>query len=317
MSGEYRKAGVVIITALGLYLGIFIVLDAGFSTVSLVGVVVALIIAGVGQIGRKFPRTIGIVILVFAVLFAMAFEMFEFRRNNLSGWFLMIIPMVTSALCFLLGSSRSEEGVSSRTRSIAFGALGTGTAVVFILTLIVGSTEQSKSGGTVVIPAAKEVEVQGVAATNQIQYYKNGNVEFCFLARVDTLSGQTLPAGTGVHFTEEGVFDWCFLPRNTEIQGYLCNGSGHGFMTVFHPNGRLKTAYLVEDQVIQGIPCARFRFLSAFFGGFFGKAGRTTFYPDGRLRSCELSRNFTIDGHDFRRGDLVRFDENGKLVSDL
>ena len=30
------------------------------------------------------------------------------------------------------------------------------------------------------------------------------------LSQIDTLYGQLLPEGTGAHFTDEGVFDWCF-----------------------------------------------------------------------------------------------------------
>jgi antitoxin component YwqK of YwqJK toxin-antitoxin module len=117
-----------------------------------------------------------------------------------------------------------------------------------------------------------------------------------------------------VHFTEEGVFDWCFLQENTEIQGLLCSGDGHGFQTTFHPNGQLKTAYLVKDQSVQQIPCAKFRFLSAVFNPIHGKNGNTSFHENGQLRYCELSENFTIDGERFKRGDALRFDPKGALI---
>jgi hypothetical protein len=86
-------------------------------------------------------------------------------------------------------------------------------------------------------------------------------------------------------------------------------------MTRFHPNGQLKTAWLAEDRVIQGIPCARFRFLSALMGWVAGdKNGSTGFHENGQLRQCELSRNHTIAGQRFRRGDAVRFDADGNLI---
>jgi hypothetical protein len=77
----------------------------------------------------------------------------------------------------------------------------------------------------------------------------------------------------------------------------------------------LRTAWLAEDQVIQGIPCAKFRFLSAVFNPIHNKHGNTSFHENGQLRYCELSENFTIEGQRFRRGDAVRFDQNGKLVA--
>jgi hypothetical protein len=115
-----------------------------------------------------------------------------------------------------------------------------------------------------------------------------------------------------VIFKEDGTFDWCFLQRDTEIQGHLCRGQGHGFMTEFHPNGQLKTAWLGRDEVIDGIPCAKFRFLSSLFGG----GDRTHFHDDGRLAFCTLSEDFEIEGIQFDKGDEVRFDVNGNLVTE-
>ena len=158
------------------------------------------------------------------------------------------------------------------------------------------------------------VRAQDVSCSNKIEYYQNGNIEFCTLSREDTLSGQPLPVGTGVHFTEEGVFNWCFLQQDTRIQGRLCRGGGHDFMTAFHPNGQLKTSWLAEDEVIQGIPCSKFRFLSAVFVGIHGKTGQTSFYENGQLRYCELSKKIIIEGKPYRKRDAVRFNSDGKLI---
>ncbi|TFH64725.1 MAG: hypothetical protein E4G91_04905 [Candidatus Zixiibacteriota bacterium] len=89
-------------------------------------------------------------------------------------------------------------------------------------------------------------------------------------------------------------------------------------MTGFHPNGQLKTAWLAQDEIIQGIPCAKFKFLSAVLGWIegSGKNGSTVFHENGLLRYCALSENFTIEGQRFRRGDAVRFDKDGKLIRD-
>ena len=67
-----------------------------------------------------------------------------------------------------------------------------------------------------------------------------------------------------------------------------------------------------QDEIIQGIPCAKFRFMSSLFGG----GDCTTFHESGRLRYCKLSENLTIEGQAFRRGDEVQFDEDGELKSE-
>ena len=158
------------------------------------------------------------------------------------------------------------------------------------------------------------VRAQDVSCSNKIEYYQNGNIEFCTLSSEDTLSGQPLPGGTGVHFTEDGVFNWCFLQQDTRIQGNLCRGGGHDFMTAFHPNGQLRTSWLAVDEIIQGIPCSKFRFLSAVFVGIHGNTGQTSFYENGQLRYCELSKKIIIEGKPYRKRDAVRFNSDGKLI---
>ncbi|MCH7691438.1 MAG: hypothetical protein IIA17_10395 [candidate division Zixibacteria bacterium] len=315
MAGEYQKAGVIIISAVGLFLALFIVLDGGFSIVSAFGIAIGLVIVGFGQLGRKFPRIISIALAALAVALIFFSDLLQFRRADLTTWMFFVIPIVTSSVCLFLGSKNEEEVVSARVRSIVFGSLGIGAATVFALLLIIGSGEVHSRGKRVFVPEGETTEVQGVSCTGQIEYYQNGNLEFCRLAREDTLSGQSLPAGTGVHFTEDGLFNWCMLQEDTEIQGYLTRGEGHGFMTEFYPKGQVRTVYLAEDQVIQGIPCAKFRFLSAVFWPVHGKNGGTYFHENGQLKYCELSEHYSVEGQRFRRGDAVRFDQDGKLVA--
>ena len=85
-------------------------------------------------------------------------------------------------------------------------------------------------------------------------------------------------------------------------------------MTSFYPNGQLRIAWLAEDEVIQSIPCSKFRFLSAIFVGIHGKNGGTSFYENGQLKYCELSKNTIIEGKVYRKRDAVRFNPEGKLI---
>lgn len=316
MAGEYRKAGVVIISAVGFYFALFIVIMGGFSVASVFGLILGLIIIGFGQLGRKFPKTISIIMMLMAFSMIYLFDLFQFKRMDMDKWLLFVTPVVTSAVCLFLGSNEEDKIVSSRMRAIVFGTLGLAATTVFTLAIVIGSGNVQEKVISVQLPAGEISEVQGVSCMGRIEYYENGNLMHCSLASEDTLSSQVFAAGTGVHFTEEGVFEWCFLRETTEIQGYMCRGEGHGFITRFHPNGKLRTAWLAEDQTIQGIPCAKFRFLAAVIGWVQGgKNGSTGFHENGELRYCELSKNFTIEGKSFRRGDAIRFGVDGKLVS--
>ena len=123
---------------------------------------------------------------------------------------------------------------------------------------------------------------------------------------IDTVAGQPLPEGTTLCFTESGELDWCFLPEDTEIQEHLCRGEGHGFMTCFYPDGRLRLIWLARDEIIDGVPCARFRHFSN---------NSVSFHENGKLKSCQLSEDYAIGEKTFKKGEVIRFDKNGSLVT--
>ena len=82
-------------------------------------------------------------------------------------------------------------------------------------------------------------------------------------------------------------------------------------MTHLYPDGSPKIIWLARDEIIQGLPCARFE----WFGDVFGGASDVVFYPNGTLKHAKLSRDATVQGQELRKGDHVLFDRNGKLVS--
>jgi hypothetical protein len=310
MGGEYRKAGVIIISAVGVFLALFIVLEGGLSVASVFGVVLGGMIIGLGQLARRHPGGMALVLAVIVVAVILLFRLYDFRTVNTALWLFFVTPLVTAAACLVLGRGEREEEVTPRLRTAVFGSLGAGAAVVFTLLLVFGGRNQPVTSRTAAGPQGEVVDIQGVSCTGSVEYYQNGKMKSCTLGREDTLSGQPLPAGTVVTLTPGGFLDWCFLQQNTVIQGHLCLGSGHGYMTGFHPNGQLKTAWLAQDEIIQGIPCAKYRFMSSLFGG----GERTLFDESGRLRYCTLSDTITLEGQTLKKGEEVRFDNEGKLV---
>lgn len=310
MVGEYRKAAVIIISAVGLFLALFIVLDGGFSMASVFGIVLGGMILGLGQLARRFPGGMAFVLSVIVVAVILGFRLYDFRTVNTALWLFFVTPLVTAVACLVLGRRENEEGVTPRVRTIVFGSLGTGAAAVFTVLLIFGGRNQPVTSRTAAGPQGEVVEIQGISCTGSVEYYQGGRLKSCTLGREDTIAGQPLAPGTVVNLTPEGYLDWCFLQENTVIQGHLCRGSGHDFMTGFHSNGKLKTAWLAQDEVIQGIPCAKYSFMSGVFGG----GERTLFDESGRLRYCRLSEAATIEGQKLKRGEEVRFDKDGKLV---
>jgi len=155
---------------------------------------------------------------------------------------------------------------------------------------------------------------QNIPCRDEPSSYDNGQFEFCWTDDVFTYIDQEFPKGTGVHFDEDGYLDWVFLPSDMTIQGIGCRGGGHSFMTGFHPNGKLRLAWLIDDQIIQEVSCAKFSFFKAIFAGIHGKNGGTSFWDNGQLKFCELSEDFKIDNQLYKKGTLIKFDELGRLI---
>ncbi|UCE23880.1 MAG: hypothetical protein JSU74_11355 [Candidatus Zixiibacteriota bacterium] len=314
MVRDYRAAGVQITISLGLIVTAFIVLEAGFSIGTIIGAVIGIMISMVGLIGIAYPRVLG------GLLVAVAAAIWVMIGPGFVVALLLPLPLVVAAAC-LFHSSRGgvhAEYTQSTTLKTYFNRnltklLGLGGLALASLALVGQISEKEITKyRTMDESIIAVVEVEGVSCQKGARYYEDGNLKSCVLARKDTLSGQPLPLGTTVHLTMEGTLDWCFLPEDTYIQGHLCKGRGHSWSTAFHPNGRLKLAWLGKDEIIQGIPCAE----ASFWGDVFGGGAGTYFHDNGNLSRCRLADDIVIEGHAFEKGDHVRLDRDGKLVAD-
>ncbi len=313
MGGEYRKAGATIIGAIGVFLGLFIILEAGLSWGALAGVVIAGLFVGIAKLALWYPRVVATILILIVAGSILFFDLYEFRSVQTALWLFFVTPLVCSAACLLLGGGGEEKMVSPHLRTTVFTSLAVGAAIVFALLILFGDrgNEDRLGGSTRTADAGAIVEIQGVPCSGMIDTYSNGKLESCALAHDATVNGQELPGGTVVTFTPEGDFDWCFLQQTTEIQDHLCRGSGHNFMTCFHPNGILRLAWLAEDEIIDGIPCAKWHFMAIFSG----TGGGTHFHDNGRLRLATLSKGHVIEGRTFKRNSMVEFDREGRLVA--
>ncbi|TFH64724.1 MAG: hypothetical protein E4G91_04900 [Candidatus Zixiibacteriota bacterium] len=187
MIGEYRKAGVVIISAVGIFLTLFIVTEAGFSVASIFGIVLGGIIVGLGQLARKFPKVMAFLSAVVAVGAILLFDLYDFRTVNTALWLFFVTPLVTAAACLFLGSGDQEREVSPRLRTGVFGSLGTGAAMIFTLLLIFGGRNEPVTSRSIAAPDGEVVEIQGISCVGSVEYYQNGKLTSCTLGREDTL----------------------------------------------------------------------------------------------------------------------------------
>ena len=112
-----------------------------------------------------------------------------------------------------------------------------------------------------------------------------------------------LPAHTWVHFPFRDSFSGyvCSFPRDLEVQGYLCSGTGgyKGTHTGFYKNGSLRSFYPPDDVTVQGVPCASSLLVNV------------QLYQNGSIKRCKLAREYRSRGKTFKKGTTVNFDKRG------
>jgi hypothetical protein len=124
------------------------------------------------------------------------------------------------------------------------------------------------------------------------------NVPAAFTAAHEIEEGRLkIPVDTWVLQTAEGVVTTCAFPRDTEVQGILCKGTGgaKGAQVAVYPSGALKQVFLARDMRIQEVPCAADAI-----------SGAVEFYEDGKLKSCLLSESYTRDGAVHKKGTRLQ-----------
>ena len=145
-------------------------------------------------------------------------------------------------------------------------------------------------------------EIQGYqCAKGYAWFYADGALKECAVAQDTDFGVARAPAGSWINLTRDGMPDFVFLVRDTNIAGYECLGGNRllgpteGAMTGFYPSGKLKYCWLTGDREVQGVPCAG--------SGMFSGKSEVDFYEDGKLKGCKLAKQYggVKAGQRFRR----------------
>lgn len=132
--------------------------------------------------------------------------------------------------------------------------------------------------------------------------YPNGRLESCPVAHDTTIAGNILPRLTWIYLSPSGELAHGWLDHNTTLNGHACRGTGYkGWSVQFHPGGRLKSCFLVDVEVIDGVPCQRGTFWNELSG-----STSVLLREDGTLASCKAARTFQRGGNTVRGGERVR-----------
>ncbi|HVT89442.1 MAG TPA: hypothetical protein VHD56_11360 [Tepidisphaeraceae bacterium] len=164
-------------------------------------------------------------------------------------------------------------------------------------------TARVAENGKVIGTIATDTVINGhPCRAGWLHLHANGAVAAFTASQDVALPRFTIPAGTWVIQDANSNVTVCAFPRNVEIQGKLCRGTGgpEGMQVSFYASGALKQFFAPEPVRIDGIPCQR------------GGKG-IHLHENGKLRSATLSEDATIDGKLFHAGDEIRLSEAGRL----
>ena len=181
--------------------------------------------------------------------------------------------------------------------------------------------------------------------TSKVKYYKNGKIRSCYLSKDYVFLNYNLPCGSALFFLESGKLFMCeitketsfnglvlppkatvffkkmgenisfWLPDKTRIQGIFLAANSDGVGHSIYKNGQLKSIWLAKDQEIDGVPCSTsgniFKYGFKVMG--LGTKRMVWLYDNGKIQQAMISRDVNIQGVDFKKGDIICFDKQGKI----
>lgn len=164
------------------------------------------------------------------------------------------------------------------------------------------------------IRLSRDTVVAGVscAATGRLyaELYGNGGLVECPLAADSVIERHAFPKGTWIRLHQDRGLDGAWLPRDTELQGLPCKGTGYkGWAVRFHAGGALALCYLSREAVVDGVSC-----MSGSFAREFGGSTQVALHPNGRLKGCRLAAPVTRDGAALKRGARINLTETGAVM---
>jgi len=157
-----------------------------------------------------------------------------------------------------------------------------------------GTVENYDSGEFKSGKLSESTKVLNFICKNILELYKNGNLKSCRLAEEVKYIEINFPKNTQLFFTEDSTLEYCWLGKNTEIQGVPCKG-GQQTQTSFHKNGKILCCFISRPFEIQKVYCKS------------SLLAPVCFFPDGRLQECTTEIDQKVNGRFVKAGSKLLF----------
>ncbi|MCE1189830.1 MAG: hypothetical protein LWX56_11905 [Ignavibacteria bacterium] len=308
LHGDFARTATIVFWALGTISSLFIVLEAGFSSPALIGVLLFILFYFLGKSVRKFPiYTIVVTSLIITGLFFAFHSSFQY---NLLLFVLFPLAVAFSSLLLYIIEQRYDY---SPPKSLILIGI-----ILFISSEVIGfmlQTDVKRPDKTMFsqIEDSTASKLYGIPVSGTAFFYEDDTTRLKagILSRPHKFGNIVLPGGSKVYLSKNGCLDFAFLPFNYRIGEYDVKGEGpESWQTVFYPDGTVKVIWLAHDHIIQGVPCREANFWSELFSG----ESSVRFYSNGKIQHCKLAHDAYFQGQYIKKNRHLEFDSTGTIV---
>lgn len=158
----------------------------------------------------------------------------------------------------------------------------------------------------------KEIHGYRFAKNMNLEFHSNGKVSRGYLAEEQLKNGLKLKANSEIRFFPTEQIQAAKLSGESTVGTYKIKGDSNPANSSdveFYPDGRLKTAILSQNAVIDGYRCG---------------PGNIAFFESGKIKELTLGEDRVIKLHPYRdqsaveksarTGDRINLSENGRVM---
>ncbi len=166
-----------------------------------------------------------------------------------------------------------------------------------------------------------------LAAEHPVGFYRNGRLEYGWLADTNDFDGVTFVPGRVTFYTTGEIADG-YIASGESVAGI---GSEDDYPVFFFQNGNARLILSDDTVEIAGVKFMGDKLLAfypdgnlwrgvlaedtAFFGVVYKKKTTVMFQPNGRIWQGTLAKQTVVDGTAYRAGTRLTYDGAGKVVN--
>lgn len=169
--------------------------------------------------------------------------------------------------------------------------------IIFILILTAcSSTSEKYDNGQIKEAYFKnEIIINDFPSLGKVIFYESGIAKSIHLSKDFALSIGTIPRGAKIFFNSAGQLESITSNKTIVFYNTKFVATTKKEMLFYNDFETLKSAYLLEDAIIQGVPCKA------------SSSVPVKFYSDGKIKSCKLYEDYYFSNKLYKANSEILF----------